>query len=106
MSNHTLARMDTTSHGPCTIVASVYNDGSPALKILDKEERLVAYLSINIPYETHKLAEDEYFIRDFSENETLAREAMGTGIFKDTGKTLLWNKQRDARIWRLCKHKP
>jgi hypothetical protein len=62
-----------------------YTDsGRLALILRDTEEARLATLTVNLP--DCKLEPGEFFVKNWSENQELAAEAMASGLFIDTGK--------------------
>lgn len=74
----------------CRIVAANYvnehgGKGRPALQLVDWEDGSpVATMTVNIP--ELPLGENEYFIKDWSENEGMLDAILSCGLASDTGR--------------------
>ena len=62
--------------------------------------QLAAVLTVNIPELDKVLKPGEFFVKTWSENETIAKEALASGLFVDTGKRLE-SGFVEAQIWRF-----
>lgn len=71
--------------GKVLIEESYYAQGNRmALLLIHNDGCRLATLTTNMP--EHDLEEGEFFVKDWSENQELAAEAMASGLFVDTGK--------------------
>lgn len=91
-----------TPFGLSDILKCTYDNGCPAVTIVNKEGELVTYLSFNIPYKSHLLGPGEFFVRDWEENREIARDALATGLFIDTGREVEWRNIHTAKIWKIA----
>lgn len=73
------------------------NNGRLAVQLFDEKDPCTT-LSCNIPEED--LADGEFFVKCWSENEEIAVCALRSGLFIDTGKCSSDNLQ--APIWRVA----
>lgn len=55
-----------------------------ALAVREEDGSPVGSLTVNLP--DFPLGEREIFVKDWSENEELAKSMLASGLFKDTGK--------------------
>jgi hypothetical protein len=77
-----------TTFGEARIETTKYQLGGLAVFLIDNHNgEPIATLSTCIPDHVHKLEEGEFFVKNWSENETLAQEAFESGLFIDTGKS-------------------
>lgn len=93
-----------TSFGRVHFVRESYPDtGRCAVELFDEHDESLIMLSINIPELAHDLGANEFYAKTYSENEELARDALASGHFTDTGR-----RSRDflqAPIWRITPEK-
>ncbi len=75
-----------------------YSNGRRAVLIESVEGFPLATLSTNLP--EHKLDNDEFFVKDWSENASIAAAAKASGLFLDTGKTVRTGFVT-VQIWRF-----
>ena len=88
----------TRQFGTAIVQKLAYQKGDHlAVQLDDENGEGLATLSINIPESAHLLGKDEFFAKTYSENETIARDALASGIFRDTGRTS--GGALDAPIW-------
>lgn len=108
MTTHMNTRINTrigameTPFGLSDIFSCIYDNGSPAVTIVNQEGELVTYLSFNIPYKSHLLGPGEFFVRDWEENRELAKDALATGLFVDTGREVEWRNFHTAKVWKIA----
>jgi len=70
---------------PVKLVTARYADGRPALILVDMRTGEPQWkISVNMP--EIDLADGEYIIKTWSENEPVIDQVMGTGLFVDTGR--------------------
>lgn len=56
------------------------------MELVDLNGEGIAMLSVNIPESSHLLGENEFFVKTWSENEEIAKDALASGIFRDTNR--------------------
>ena len=61
---------------------------------------VAAILTVNIPECDKLLRPGEFFVKTWSENETIAKEALASGLFVDTGRRVE-SGFVEAQIWRF-----
>lgn len=81
-----------------TITYHTYPNNSPALQLNDASGEYYATLTVNVP--DTKLEKDEILIKTWSENEKIAKTALDSGLFIDTGKRVKTGCV-EAQIWKL-----
>jgi hypothetical protein len=89
-----------TRYGRADIRKSYYADGNKALLVVNSDtEEILTKLSVNLDTDV-PLDKDEYLIKTWSENEEIARTALESGLFTDTGKWVPagWV---EAQVWRV-----
>lgn len=77
-----------------------YESGRMALQLMMPDGQLAAVLTVNIPEMDKMLKPGEFFVKAWSENETIAKEALASGLFVDTGKRVE-SGFVEAQIWRF-----
>lgn len=86
---------------PLTMVVAQYPNGRDAILIVgDETGERWANLTVNIP--DASLGENEVIIKNWSENEFIAKAAFSTGVFSDTGRTIATGHVK-APIWKIIK---
>jgi len=66
-------------HWTCDLKKAYYGNGRPALQLLDSTDgSLVTIATVNLP--EMDLAEDEVFIKDYSENAGMYRTLLDAGV--------------------------
>jgi|SRR5579871_882834 len=81
-----MLRFTSRVFGPVSIVKLAYNNGSLAVQLISESDgEDIATLSINLPEYAHQLSVNEFFVKTYSENEEIAREALASGVVQDTG---------------------
>ncbi len=99
MNNTTTVSFSTASFGKVTARFESYtNGGTMAVEIYDEEDDFVTMLSVNLPEFQSELASNEFFAKIWSENEEIARDALASGVFKDTGRRVGFI---NAPVWKL-----
>lgn len=78
-----------------------YEGGRLALQLMTPVGTLAAILTVNIPEEDKRLKPGEFFVKAWSENETIAKEALASGLFEDTGRRVKTGWV-EAQIWRFA----
>lgn len=68
------------------LVADRYQTGNLAILGVCEDGEPFATLTVNMPQHQHLLDKDEVFIKNWSENETFAREALMSGFFIQWGR--------------------
>lgn len=95
-----------TPYGLCDLRASIskYSDNDALAVLIEGTDdgcwSPYATLSVNIPEHAHILDENEFFAKDWSENEPLAEHLLDTDVFTDTGKAVPTGFVI-APVWRL-----
>jgi hypothetical protein len=76
-----------------------YHNGRPALQLIDAADGgPFGVLTCNLP--DIPLEDGEVIIKNWSENEDIAKAALASGYFKDTGKRVATGFV-EAQIWRV-----
>ncbi len=83
------------------IVTEYTNNKSTAIQLVSNDvyEEPFCMLTVNVP-ESKLLKENEILIKNWSENEGIAKEAFKTGLFEDTGKSIPTG-YCEAPIWKI-----
>ena len=98
--NTTGASFSTRHFGTATVITHSYQNGNQlAVELIDERGEPITVLSVNIPECAHLLHEKEFFVKTWSENEELAKDALASGLFQDTGRTS--GDAVNAKIWVL-----
>ena len=79
------------------ITNAYYEGGNLAVELVDQNGEGMAMLSVNIPESSHLLGKNEFFVKTWSENEEIAKDALASGIFRDTNRCN--NGFLRAHIW-------
>lgn len=95
-----LRKMKSSRYGWLYIKKRYYESGRPALQLVDHAAKLIAVLTVNIPEHDGMLAPGEFFVKTWSENELLAKEALASGNFADTGRRVPTGHV-EAQIWKF-----
>jgi hypothetical protein len=86
--------------GKAEVVTHTYQRGGKlAVELVAEDGETIAMLSVNIPNSLHLLGDGEFFAKTWSENMTIAEDALASGIFRDTGRTS--GGDMNASIWTL-----
>ena len=94
------ASFSTRYFGRANISTSTYkNSGKIAVELVDDCGEPITVLSVNVPERSHLLHDNEFFAKTWSENEEIAKDALASGIFRDTGRTS--DDVLNAKIWAL-----
>lgn len=67
-------------------------------------EEPLAVLSVNLPRVADRLEPGVFVLKDSDMNAALADEALGSGLFEDTGLTVRWpmvDGEHRLKVWRL-----
>lgn len=84
--------------GKANVITSTYHKGGRlSVELVDDNGDEIAMLSVNMPECSRFLGDGEFFAKTWSENETIAEDALASGIFRDTGRTS--GDTVNARIW-------
>ena len=91
---------NTRHYGKAKIVTNAYRKGgSLGVELVDTNGETLAILSVNIPEFSHLLGDNEFFVKTWSENEEFAKDALASGLFRQTGR---WSKGYiSAPVWAL-----
>lgn len=74
--------------GTVTVTKSTYAvNEALAVELFDNQGEPIAVLSVNLPEESYLLGPNEFFVKTWSENEEIARDALASGLFHATGRT-------------------
>lgn len=76
-----------------------YGSRRLALKVNSSDEGPIGCLTVNLP--DSKLGDGEFFVKTWAENEELAKAAMDTKLFQDTGRTVATGYVL-AEVWRFA----
>lgn len=88
-----------TNYGLATVLKSTYHHGGATAVVLECENgEPLATLSVNV--EGAKLGEGEFIAKTWSENEEIAKAALDSGLFEDTGRRVPTGWV-EAQVWRL-----
>jgi len=83
----------------CSVTYAQYENGRVSIGYnIEETGEPMGRLTINLPNET--LAEDEFAVKDWSENTFVAEAAFKTGLFEDTGRTIQAGFV-EAPVWRF-----
>jgi|GEM_PF-4538587 len=74
------------------------NNNRIALRVFDKDGTPLATLTCNLPDE--ELAEDEFFVKTWSENGPISEAARQSGLFVDTGRRVQAG-YCEAEVWKF-----
>ncbi len=86
--------------GKALIITNAYRKGgSLGVELVDINGEGIATLSVNIPESSHLLGDNEFFVKTWSENEEIAKDALASGLFRDTGRCS--DGFISAKIWAL-----
>ena len=86
----------------CVAKYAHYGNGRTAIQYMASENEVMSVLTVNLP--NAELKEDEFAIKNWSENEQTAKAAMKSGVFEDTGEKIRTGFV-EAPIWRFAKSK-
>ncbi|HUT79506.1 MAG TPA: hypothetical protein VM285_17550 [Polyangia bacterium] len=92
-----------TRWGRADVVRGEYGNGRLALQLLGPNGRAIAVLTVNLPEE--ELAEGEFFVKTWRENEGIAAAALASGLFVDTGRRVPTGFV-EAQVWRFAESGP
>lgn len=76
-----------------------YEAGSRIALVLMQAREPYANLTVNIPEE--ELADGEFFVKTWSENEPVAASALKSGLFVDTGRRVKTG-YTEVQVWRFA----
>jgi hypothetical protein len=97
---------ESSEYGLVSVIEGKYENGLIALLIQDVYGEPIAKLTVNIPnhVESHiksMIENDEFFVKTWSENEQIAKDALASGLFEDTGLWVPVSEYVSAQIWRM-----
>jgi hypothetical protein len=84
-----------------TAERGTYFDGNTMIVLKSKNGSPWATLSVNLPKSAHLLKSNEFFAKTWSENEEVARWALLSECFRDTGMRVPTGFV-EAQIWEIC----
>jgi hypothetical protein len=95
--------MDTIGHiltnfGPAIVIATTYENGATAVVIKCVDGSPLCILSVNLG--DVKLKDGEFLAKTWSENEDIAKSALDSGLFEDTGRRIPTGWV-EAQVWRF-----
>jgi hypothetical protein len=74
--------------GTAQVITSAYDRGGGcAVELVDGNGEPITMLSVNLPEFAPLLGDGEFFAKTWSENEEIAKDALFSGIFRNTGRT-------------------
>lgn len=83
------------------VIKTKYTAGPIAICLIDSTtEEDVCTLSTNLHNPEYQLKENEFFAKTWSENEDIAKAALQTGLFEDTGVREPTGFV-EAQVWRI-----
>ena len=85
--------------GQVEIHEHFYNNGATAIQLRNEADGDITTLSINLPDYSSQLKFDEFFAKTWDENAEIAREALHSGQFVDTRRSVTTNIG-SVPIWR------
>lgn len=89
-------------YGKVGIMKLTYPNGCTAVQLVSEEDgEDIATLSVNLPRHVHNLRPGEFFVKTYSENETIAEEALASGAVEDTGARIM-TEIGETPIWRCA----
>jgi hypothetical protein len=73
--------------GTSNVVTNSYQHGGKlSVELVADDGEEIAVLSVNMPECSHLLSDGEFFAKTWSENESIADDALASGIFRDSGR--------------------
>lgn len=91
---------NTTSFGVAKVQKTTYNDGNLAINLTDSFGSPLAKLSVNLPDNAYLLSENQFFAKTYSENSEIAKDALASGLFRQTN-TIVRNGWVECPIWEI-----
>jgi hypothetical protein len=91
---------NTTSFGVAKVQKTTYNDGNLAISLSDSSGFPLAKLSVNLPDNAYLLSENQFFAKTYSENAEIAKDALASGLFRQTN-TIVRNGWVECPIWEI-----
>ena len=89
---------ETKKYGKVYVSLGLYSQGgNKAITLVSPGGMVIAKLTVNIP--ELKLQPGEFFVKTWSENESIAADALASGLFVDTGRRVSTGHV-EAQIWR------
>jgi len=102
-SQHCIGHISTPYGDAAILVGRYPSGGAIAIQLVDDEdpsEPLATFSTNLVPYGA-SVAEDEFCVKTWSENEEIAEDCLKSGLFVDTGKR--WQTGFTlAQVWRLA----
>lgn len=101
MENKTIGFIQ-TSFGHAAVQTSTYMSGGSTAVLLNDSitEQPICTLSVNLPESCHELEPGEFFAKTWSENEEIAKLALTSGLFEDTGRRVPTGFV-EAQVWKI-----
>jgi len=90
----------TTSYGVATVKQTTYADGNLAILLVDDMGSPLCKLSVNFPEDIDMLDENQFFAKTYAENRELAKDALQSGLFKETEK-FIDNGYVKCPVWEI-----
>lgn len=91
-----------TNYGLATAILTSYqNNGATAIVLECEDGSQLATLTVNVP--EAKVKDGEFLVKTWSENEGIAKAALDSGLFKDTGRRVATGWV-EAQVW--CLNEP
>jgi len=95
-----IGTMQTSRYGVCDVIQAQYEMSPYGIAILlQNNGELISVLSVNLD-SAHKLGDNEFWVKTWSENEQITSDAIQSELFEDTG-----IRQKtgyvEAQLWRI-----
>jgi len=90
----------TRDFGKATVNRTIYADGNIAVQLLTETGAPLAMLSVNVPQCQHMLEVNEFFAKTWSENCSIAEDALRSGLFVATLKEVTLGFVK-APVWKF-----
>jgi len=94
-----IGRIDTPP-GTAFAVRRRYSNSDLAVQLIAIDGQALGMLSVNLSECADRLGDGEFYANTYSENEALARAALASGLFEDTGRTVR-SGDLTFPVWRL-----
>lgn len=95
-----------TAFGEAEVVFGFYANGALAVALIAADTgEPIGKLSVNLVDEVHTLSPKEFFAKVWSENEGIAKDALASGLFEDTGRRVPTGHV-EAQVWRVVGDTP
>jgi hypothetical protein len=91
-----------TDYGHAAVQTAAYQSGGALAVMLSNSttEEAISTLSVNLPDADYELAPGEFFAKTWSENEDIAKLALASGLFEDTGRRVPTGWV-EAQVWKI-----